>query len=96
MCSRRDRSSELEVAAGNGEALRHEHRGPARTFSVAAFSQVHFNAVCLPQEQRACDAQTQLLSERPQQVVGTVDIFQGGVWIGCSVLVMGELWDGMI
>lgn len=63
------------------EDLRQEHRAPATLFSVAAFSQVHLRADCLPQEHLAWAAQTQDSPERPQQVLGAGMVRWGNlVW----------------
>jgi len=64
---------------GAGKHLRHEHLAPATVFSVAAFSQLQFKADCFPHEHLAWLAQTQLPSERPQQVVGTVILNTYGI-----------------
>lgn len=65
--------------------LRHEHRGPWTTFSVADCAQSHCNAAFLPQEHLACEAQTQLSGEAdlPQQEVGWT-IFSGDMESGSS------------
>jgi hypothetical protein len=41
----------LHLPAGRA---RHEQRSPSTEFSLAAFSQLHCSADCLPQEQVAC------------------------------------------
>lgn len=50
--------------------LLQEHRAPLTVFSVAAFSQEHFMAGILPQEQVASAAHAQPPEARPQQVAG--------------------------
>ena len=58
--------------------LRHEHLAPSTLFSVVAFEQLQERAGCLPQEQVALLAQTQVLSpERLQQVDGTAIVSVG-------------------
>lgn len=50
--------------------LRHEHRAPWTTFSVADRAQSQLKAVFLPQEHLACEAQTQFAEpDLPQQEV---------------------------
>lgn len=63
-----------------GGNSRHEHLAPPTLFSVEAFSQLQFSADCLPQEQVALVWQTQVESERPQQVLGTA--IAGGFVVG--------------
>ena len=58
---------------GKSKHVRHEHLAPLMLFSAAARSHVHASAGCLPHEQVALAAQTQVSpSVRPQQVVGLV------------------------
>lgn len=82
---RSDRNCNPSVVSRGGEAgdLRHEHRAPVRVFSVVFLSQVQFMADCLPQEQVALEAQTQL-SDRPQQVVGLTILDGFGCVGGCG------------
>lgn len=61
--------------------VRQEHLAPESVFSCVFFSQVQFMADCLPHEQVAFSAQTQL-SERPQQVVGLTMLTKVRVVLG--------------
>jgi hypothetical protein len=63
-------------------------RAPSTLFSVDAFSQVHWRAGCLPQEQVASFAQTQPPG-RPQQVEGTVEV--GADIVVCVVWMVVEV-----
>ena len=81
---------DIEGGKWGGKDIRHEHLAPSTLFSVVAFEHVQERAGCLPQEQVAFVAQTQVLSEeRLQQVEGTA-IVVGGCLDGVEVKFGGE------
>lgn len=83
--------SQVQAPAGRA---RHEQRAPAMAFSLGAWAQLQFRAVCLPQLHLAWVAQMQVEGERPQQVVGTV-IFGGSGYVWRWVFWVGGVggWD---